>query len=522
MDEDLLNDLEELGGEELEAEEEEAAQGLLRDGDQDDDADMNQHEEEDDLMDDDPDAAQKLKAALALAVKGADDIRQIAKLIGSRTFKDILQKIEHFRTIHRDTNSSNGPVEEDPEYNVIVQANNLIVDIDNDLLVVHKFIRDHYSPKFPELESLILNPNDYACTVQAIGNEMDLTKIDLKALLPSATVMIVTVTATTTNGRPLSDTELKAVMDGCEMLQQLDGAKKMILDYVESRMNLIAPNLSAVVGTGTAAKLMGIAGGLSGLSKIPACNVLVLGAQKKASAGLSSVGQNRHLGLIYYSDIILRTPPEYRRKACRLLSAKSVLAARSDRARTFVDGAFGRKMREEIERKIEKMQEPPPGKAIKALPVPTEGSKKRRGGKRLRRQKEAHAVTELRKAQNRIVFGMAEEEIEVGDDTVGLGMLTQGQTGKIRAITGNPRVGKLPKKVKVIGGSSGNTSGLSSSLAFTPIQGIELENPEAAQQRIKDANNRYFGAAGTFIKVAKNDERPSAAMAPPPAVSRRS
>ena len=38
-------------------------------------------------------------------------------------------------------------------------------------------------------------------------------------------------------------------------------------------MESIAPNLSAVVGTGVAANLMGTAGGLSALSMMPACNV---------------------------------------------------------------------------------------------------------------------------------------------------------------------------------------------------------------------------------------------------------
>jgi U4/U6 small nuclear ribonucleoprotein PRP31 len=40
-------------------------------------------------------------------------------------------------------------------------------------------------------------------------------------------------------------------------------------------MSLVAPNISAIVGTGTAAKLIAVAGGLSALSKIPACNVQV-------------------------------------------------------------------------------------------------------------------------------------------------------------------------------------------------------------------------------------------------------
>lgn len=45
--------------------------------------------------------------------------------------------------------------------------------------------------------------------------------------------------------------------------------------YVSSRMNILAPNLSAIVGTTTAAKLLGVAGGLNGLAKMPACNVYV-------------------------------------------------------------------------------------------------------------------------------------------------------------------------------------------------------------------------------------------------------
>ena len=40
-------------------------------------------------------------------------------------------------------------------------------------------------------------------------------------------------------------------------------------------MNVLAPNLSAIVGTTTAAKLLGVAGGLGALAKMPSCNVHV-------------------------------------------------------------------------------------------------------------------------------------------------------------------------------------------------------------------------------------------------------
>lgn len=41
------------------------------------------------------------------------------------------------------------------------------------------------------------------------------------------------------------------------MALELNDIKSKIYQYVESRMAFIAPNLSAIVGAGTAAKLMG-------------------------------------------------------------------------------------------------------------------------------------------------------------------------------------------------------------------------------------------------------------------------
>jgi hypothetical protein len=48
-----------------------------------------------------------------------------------------------------------------------------------------------------------------------------------------------------------------------------------IFSYVESRMNVLAPNLSAIISTNIAAKLLGVAGGLATFAKTPADNVFV-------------------------------------------------------------------------------------------------------------------------------------------------------------------------------------------------------------------------------------------------------
>jgi len=45
-------------------------------------------------------------------------------------------------------------------------------------------------------------------------------------------------------------------------------------------------------------------------------------------------------------------------------------------------GSYGETLREKIEKHIDRLAAPPPSKIVKALPVPGDGPKKRRGGKR--------------------------------------------------------------------------------------------------------------------------------------------
>ena len=120
---------------------------------------------------------------------------------------------------------------------------------------------------------------------------------------------------------------------------------------------------------------------------------------------------------------------------------------------------------------------------------------------RARKAKERLAQTEVRKAQNRMAFGEAEEEIFVdGDETIGLGMIGK-QQGRVRSAPIDTRVKvNMSKRHKAFhsnvtqSASSSTVSGLSSSVAFTPVKGIELENPElVAQRKNAAATSKYFG-----------------------------
>ncbi|CAG2066669.1 unnamed protein product, partial [Timema podura] len=259
-------------------------------------------------------------------------IREIAKLHDSERLQYIMRQIDDYSKRPRKSEDIVGPVEADPEYQLIVEANNIAVDIDSEIAIIHRFSRDKYSKRFPELESLVVSPLEYVMTVKELGNDLDKAKNNeaLQQILTQATIMVVSVTASTTQGQLLSEEEKESICEACDMAMELNNFKLKIYEYVESRMAFIAPNLSIIVGASTAAKVMGVAGGLTKLSKMAACNVLILGAQKKTLSGFSQVSMLPHTGFIYYSEIVQDTPPDMRQKAARLVAAKCTLAARVD------------------------------------------------------------------------------------------------------------------------------------------------------------------------------------------------
>ena len=445
-------------------------------------------------------------------------VTEIAKLHASDDLKTLLKLIESYQTEPK-TSKSNiiGPVEQDPEYKLIVSANNTVLKIDSEIYLIHKFIRDRYCKRFPELESLVPMAQDYINTVLILRNDLSKAKTseELAQILNPASIMVVSVSAATTTGKELEENVVESVVEACQMAKDLLDVKAKILAYVESRMSLIAPNLSAIVGASIAAKLMGISGGLTGLSKMPACNIQVLGAQKASMSGFSSIAVNPHCGLVFQSEIVQQTVPDLKRKAAKLIAAKASLAARVDSNHSCASGSIGLQFREEILSKLTKLNEPPPVKQAKALPAPIDAPRKRRGGRRFRKMKARLGETELRKQANRMNFGEVEDDLVQED----LGF-TLGNIGK-SSQTGGIRMAQIDKKTEVKLSKSlqrklakdqvhgGRTtvrqqiSGTASSVAFTPLEGLEIKNPNAMNEGSSGSakDDKYFAATSGFLSV---------------------
>ncbi|KAL8272331.1 hypothetical protein Esti_003742 [Eimeria stiedai] len=454
------------------------------------------------------------------------------------------------------------------ELALIEECNQLVINIDTDILAVHRFVRDVYSLKFPELESIVQAPLEYIAVVHRLQNQTDLTQVDLSDLLPSPTIMALTVAASLSisgsagnnnganAGRRLPEEDLEKALTAAKEALALAERRKEVLRYLESRMSVVAPNVSAILGAALTARLLTKVGCLQALAKMPAQNIMLVGSQKKSSLSLSTRGgaSNAFSSLLCSSDLLLMTPPAYRKRALRLLAGKVALAARFDvygerpnlalgaeddeagalgdgsssaaaaqqqsdaaeaDAKHYANGELGKALRDGIVQALMKAQEPPPAPMKKALPAPEERSKPKRGGKRHRRLKEKYELSEVQRQLNRVKFG--EQEDTIGLNAKGLGMLGKSiASGRLKLQTKQQKKAQLSQRrlqqLRPKGAGDGSSAslasgsstvgGFQSSLSFTPVQGIELSNPvaetELQHQQAKNGHNDYFGGGGRW------------------------
>ncbi|KAH7388700.1 U4/U6 small nuclear ribonucleoprotein Prp31 [Pyrenochaeta sp. MPI-SDFR-AT-0127] len=475
--------------------------------------------------------------------KGPADIRGAQSLMDN--LEPVLQQIDEVKDRMEEVMDGES-IEDNPEYQLLKEANEYSTQIDGEIAAVHKFIRDNYSLRFPYLEELIKNPVDYAKTVailkngplndiKAIAQSADnVVGVPLKSILDAPSLMVVTVEATRAQGRDLSDAELDMIVNACKLLLNLDKAKGSLTSYVQSRMNVFAPNLTALVGSLTAAQFINYAGGLAGLAKTPACNIAPLGSNKASGLGLATNVGIRHQGFLYNSPILQAIRQDLKKQAMRIVSAKVILAARVDMVHSAPDGSTGQQLKEDCERRLDKLTEIPANKGVRALPAPDDKPSRKRGGRRARKAKEATAMTEIRKAQNRMAFGKEEKEVGYGDSVKGMGMIGATDTGRLRAQQIDPKTrAKLSKKNPGWGGDTtlGAASSLkgfgaggtatslraqglrtggvglggagTNSIAFTPVQGLELVDPkirEEMNRKRKADEDRWF-KGGSFTQL---------------------
>jgi RNA processing factor Prp31 len=124
------------------------------------------------------------------------------------------------------------------------------------------------------------------------------------------------------------------------------------MEYLQSKMHLVAPNLAALIGETVGARLISHAGSLTNLAKYPASTVQILGAEKALFRALKTRGNTPKYGLIYHSSFIGRAGTKDKGRISRYLANKCSIASRIDCFSETSTSIFGQKMKEQVEDRL--------------------------------------------------------------------------------------------------------------------------------------------------------------------------
>ena len=280
-----------------------------------------------------------------------------------------------------------------------------------------------------------------------------------------------------------------------------------MIQFLESRVSSIAPNVCEVVGRNCAAKILAAAGGLEELARTPACNIQVMGSTRGGNLGLAKKGQSMYFGFFGELNEVKEAPPKFQIKLVKRLANGCSKASRIDFSGLDPLGEKGKRMREDIMKKFEKIQLPQGTRKVKKLKI-DDKPKRRRGGKKYRKLKEKTQLTQIRKLKNRVTFN-GEAQYEDYQTGKSFGQLKKSFIGNLKVEKKKQKQNLTQKQQKVlqhrIHQGNGTTTGLVSSLVFAPNQGIELVNPEFVNNYFKQKNDEseYFKKDAGFKTVLK-------------------
>ena len=256
----------------------------------------------------------------------------------------------------------------------LIQAINSIDEIDESISKLIERIREWYALYFPEMD-LIKNNETYIKLIyenktkeEIINAKSDAFPVDMLDIEDD-----------------INSDDLDIMNNYAKSIYELQQTRKNIIDYIDVKMESIAPNLKLLVGSSLGAKLISHAGGLKRLATYPSSTVQIMGAEKALFRHLKSGDRPPKYGLIYQHPQVRGAKWWNRGKIARLLAGRISLAVRKD---VFTHD-FNPEIFNEFNAKVEEIEKnnPFPTKTTKKRKEEKQKSKKRhkKGKKRRRR-----------------------------------------------------------------------------------------------------------------------------------------
>lgn len=202
----------------------------------------------------------------------------------------------------------------------LIQAINSIDDVDEAISKLIERIREWYELYFPEM-NVIHNNETY---IKLIAENKSKEKI-IEAKGDAFSIDIEEF-----DDEDINNEDLEILNDYANSIYELQKTRKNIEKYIDIKMESIAPNLKALVGSTLGAKLISHAGGIKRLSTYPSSTIQIMGAEKALFRHLRSGDRPPKYGLIYQHPKVRGSKWWNRGKIARTLASRISLATRKD------------------------------------------------------------------------------------------------------------------------------------------------------------------------------------------------
>ena len=237
----------------------------------------------------------------------------------------------------------------------LIQAVNSIDEIDEAISKLIERIREWYALYFPEMD-VIKNNETYIRLISQNKTKEEILKAKPEAF-PKDFIDL---------EDDINPIDLEIMNNYANSIFELQKSRKNIEEYIDQKMQDIAPNLRLLVGSTLGAKLISHAGGIKRLAMYPSSTVQIMGAEKALFRHLKSGDRPPKYGLIYQHPQVRGAKWWNRGKIARMLAGKISLAVRRDVFTKTID----ENVAEEFKSKVEEIE--------KNNPFPTKTTKKRK------------------------------------------------------------------------------------------------------------------------------------------------
>jgi nucleolar protein 56 len=238
----------------------------------------------------------------------------------------------------------------------IIQSIAILDTLDKDINTFAMRVREWYSWHFPELVKIVNDNYMFARLVLLIKRRDSLSQDSLAAVeaitMDESKAQAVLDASRHSMGMDINDIDLLNVHTFAERVIKLAEYRLSLQEYLKSKMELVAPNLQALIGDQVGARLISHAGSLTNLAKYPASTVQILGAEKALFRALKTRGNTPKYGLIFHSSFIGRAAAKNKGRISRYLANKCSIASRIDNFSETPTNKFGERLREQVEERL--------------------------------------------------------------------------------------------------------------------------------------------------------------------------